>query len=367
VRDLRLVSADSHVNEPGDLWTSRVPSAFRERAPRIERFDEGDAWVIEGVADPINFGMNACAGLAPSEMHAWSRFEDLRRGGYDPAARLDEMDVDGVDAEVLYPTPRLAQGIVANTDAGFHVALVRAYNDWLSEYVGHAPERFGGLALLPNRGIEHAVAEFDRVWERPGIRGVMLGCYPNGTLEVSKDDDALWARFAEARAPVSIHVSLSQHMPAAHRVALPGWGRFFDAPNRIVQLIFAGVFDRFPALELVVAEVDCGWVPYFKEQIDNNFRRLAPVSDFGITDLPSAYVERHVHFTYMTDTFGIANRHAVGVERMLWSSDYPHISSDWPHSWQAIKSSFAGVPEAERHAILAGNAQRLYGFDSVVT
>ncbi len=160
-----LISGDSHVNEPGDLWTTRVPAKFRDRAPRIERFDEGDAWVIEGVADPINFGMNACAGLAPEDMHAWTRFEDMRSGGYDPSARLAEMDHDGVDAEVLYPTPRLAQGIVANTDTEFHLALVRAYNDWLSEYVALAPERFAGLALLPNRGATHAVAELERVLE----------------------------------------------------------------------------------------------------------------------------------------------------------------------------------------------------------
>jgi predicted TIM-barrel fold metal-dependent hydrolase len=358
----RLISADSHVNEPGDLWTSRVPAEFRERAPRIVSLDAGDAWVIEGVADPINFGMNACAGLAPQDMHAWSRFADLRPGGYDPAARTKEMDADGVDAEVLYPTPRLAQGVVANTDAEFHAALVRAYNDWLSEYAAHAPDRFGGLALLPNRGAPSAVAEFERVWGRPGIRGVMIGCYPNGTLEPSADDDAVWARLAEAAVPLSIHVSLSQAMPAAHRVPLPGYGRFFDAPNRIVQMIFAGVFDRFPTLDVVVAEVDCGWVPYFKEQIDNNYRRLAPVSDFRITALPSEYVERHVHFTYMTDNFGIEQRHAVGVERILWSSDYPHISSDWPHSWKTIDETFAAVPAPEREAILHGNAERLYKF-----
>src|SRR4051812_34922907 len=76
----RLISGDSHVNEPGDLWTTRVPSEFRDRAPRIDHFDQGDAWVLEGVRDPINFGMNACAGLAPADMHAWSRFADMRAG-----------------------------------------------------------------------------------------------------------------------------------------------------------------------------------------------------------------------------------------------------------------------------------------------
>ncbi len=152
-------------------------------------------------------------------------------------------------------------------------------------------------------------------------------------------------------------------MPAAHRVPLPGWGRFFDAPNRIVQMIFAGIFDRFPELAVVIAEVDCGWVPYFKEQIDNNYRRLAPISDFRITDRPSAYVERHVHFTYITDTFGVTHRADIGVERMLWSSDYPHISARLAALVEdASRRSMAGVPDDERHAILAGNAQRLYGF-----
>jgi len=363
-RTYRLISGDSHVNEPGDLWSTRVPLEFRDRAPRIERFEQGDAWVIEGVRDPINFGMNACAGLEPSEMHAWSRFEDVRAGGYDPAARIEEMDRDAVDAEVLYPTPRLAQAIVATREPAFHLALVRAYNDWLTEYVAFAPDRFAGLMLLPNRGAGGAVAEIDRVLGLPGIRGVLMGCYPNGTLEITDEDDAVWARLVDTGAALSIHVSLSQHMPAAHRAALPGYGRFFDAPNRIVQLIFAGVFDRFPALPVVVAEVDCGWVPYFKEQIDNNFRRLAAISDFHIVGLPSEYVSRHVHFTYLTDPFGIEHRSSVGVERILWSSDYPHISSDWPHSWDAIEKTFAGVDAHEREAILHGNAERLYGFGS---
>ena len=361
-RRYRLISADSHVNEPPDLWTARVPAALRDRVPRIERFDEGDAWVLEGVADPINFGMNACAGLAPEEMKPWARFEDLRAGGYDPAARLVEMDTDGVDAEVLYPTPRLSQGIVANPDADLHRACVAAYNDWLSDSVAEAPERFGGIALLPNVGVEHAVAEIDRVISRPGIRGVLLGCYPNGTLEPTPDDDKVWARVVEAGVPVSIHVSLGKSMPKAHKAKLPGYGRFHDAPNRMIELIFSGVFDRFPELEFVFAEVDCGWVPYVREQIDNNFHRLDPVSRFGLQRPPGEYIERHFHYGFMTDTFGIRNRHDVGVERILWSSDYPHISADWPNSWRTIQAAFSGVPAAERELILAGNARRLYGF-----
>lgn len=361
-RRYRLISADGHVNEPPDVWTDRVPAAFRDRAPKIVRFDEGDAWVIEGVSDPINFGMNACAGIAPEDMKGWCRFDEIRRGGYDPAARIEEMDADKVDAEVLFPTPRLSQAVIANPDTEYHLAMVRAYNDWLAEFCAYAPERFGGMAIVPNRGAASAVAEVERVLELPGIRGVVMGCYPNGTLAIEPEDDKFFGLLAERGVTLAVHVSLSQSMPAAHRAKLPGFGRFYDAPNRMVEMIFAGVFDRFPELDVFFAEVDFGWVPYVKEQIDNNYQRLDPVSHFGLEMLPSEYIERHFHFGFMTDTHGVHNRHAIGVERILWSNDYPHISADWPNSWRTIQAAFSGVPSDERNLILTGNAQRLWGF-----
>lgn len=360
----RLISADTHVNEPPDLWTERVPRALRDRAPRIERFEQGDAWVIEGVSDPITFGMNACAGLPPEEMRGWMRFDELRPGGYDPAARIDEMTRDGVDAEVLYPTPRLFNAIVANPDPDYHLAMIRAYNDWLSEYAEYAPARFAGLAVIPNRGVTAAVEEIHRMHGRPGIRGFVIGCYPNGTLDPMPEDDAVWGLLEELGRPVNIHVGLTQTMPSAHKAKLPGWGRIFDVGDRMVQMIFDGIFDRFPELEVVIAEVDCGWLPYVKEQIDNNYRRLDPNSKFGLAALPSRYIERHFHFGFITDRFGIEQRHRVGLERMLWSSDYPHISADWPHSRRSIEAAFRGVPADEKERILSGNAQRLYGFGS---
>ena len=361
-RSYRLISSDSHVNEPPDLWQSRVPAKFRDRAPRVERFDEGDAWILEGVSDPVNFGWNACAGLEPEDMKGWVRFDDIRRGGYDPAARVEEMTRDRVDAEVLYPTPRLSQSITSNTDSELHLAMIRAYNDWLSEYVSYAPERFAGLAMLPNCGVEHAVDELDRVMSRPGMRGVLISAYPNGTLEPEPDDDKVWARLAEAGIPLNIHVQMTLGLPSAHRSKLPGFGRFYDAPNRMVQMVFSGMLDRFPDLQIAIAEVDCGWVPYVKEQIDNNYLRLATVNGYDLELLPSEYIERHFHFGYISDAAGIDNRARIGVERILWSSDYPHISADWPNSWRTIEAVFSGVPRAERDLILAGNAARLYGF-----
>jgi predicted TIM-barrel fold metal-dependent hydrolase len=296
-------------------------------------------------------------------MQGWMRFEDMRRGGWDPKTRLVEMDRDGVDAEVLYPTPRLSNAIIAHPDEEYHLTMIRAYNDWLSEYVADAPGRFAGLMILPNRGgAQAAVAEIDRVLDRPGMRGVIMGCWPNGTLAISPEDDPVWAALSDRGVPLGIHVSLTQSMPAAHRAKLPGYGRFFDAPNRMIEMIFAGVFDRFPNLDVVFAETDFGWVPYVKEQIDNNFSRLDPVSGFGLGRRPSEYIDDHFHFTYITDTFGLHSRQYMDCRRILWSSDYPHISADYPYSWRTIQASMMGVSAQERALILHGNAERLYGF-----
>ena len=178
---------------------------------------------------------------------------------------------------------------------------------------------------------EGAVAELEGCLELPGFVAILLKCYPNGSLDIAPEDDALWARIEESGLPLTIHVGLGNTFPGELKAqGLPGTVHFYDAPQRMLQFIFGGVLDRFPGLTIVMTEVDCGWLPYFSEQADDNY--------------------------------AVENRHRIGVERMLWSNDYPHITSDWPMSWKTINASFADVPPHERHAILSGNAQRIFGF-----
>jgi uncharacterized protein len=366
----RLVDADSHINEPPDLWTSRVAAKHRDRVPRIEHLDQGDAWVMEGVADPINFGLNAAAGLPAAERRPWVRFDEIRPGGWDPKARLGEMDVDLVDASVLYPTPRVSHLVIAERDPELHLAMVQAYNDWLAEYAGYAPDRLGGIALIPNRGVDDAVAEVERIAGRPGLVGALVGCFPHGDLNLTPDDDAVWRAVAAAGWAVHIHVGLVNEPPrdvyAPGAVVTEGQAqgdmRFLQAPVRMAQFVHGGVFARVPDLHLVLAEVDAGWVPYVKEQMDNRVIRKGRPEDLRKRRLPSSVVEAHISFTYITDHTAVRNRHAIGVDRLMWSSDYPHSGSDWPHSVPVIHAAFADVPADERDLILAGNARRLYGF-----
>jgi predicted TIM-barrel fold metal-dependent hydrolase len=365
----RLIDADSHVNEPPDLWTSRVPSAHRDRVPRMQRFEQGDAWVMEGVKDPINFGLNAGATVSRFERSPWVRFEDIPRGGHDPEARLAELDADLVDAAVLYPTPRLSHLAIATKDPELHLSMVRAYNDWLAEYASYEPSRLGGIALVPNRGIEDAVAEIRRVASMPGIAGLLIGNYPHGDPDLSPKDDPVWEAAVESGLRPHIHVKLVDEMPediyAPGKITqgrAAGDLRFLQAPAIMVQFLNSGVFDRIPDLEVVFVEVDAGWVPYVAEQMDNRFRRRATDRKARLQSPPSEQIREHFAFTFITDSYAIRNRHAIGVDRLMWSSDFPHSGADWPDSWRTIDAVMDDVPPDERHAICAGNAQRLYRF-----
>jgi predicted TIM-barrel fold metal-dependent hydrolase len=293
------------------------------------------------------------------------RWEEVRKGGADPAVRLEEQDADGVDAEILYPTPRVSHNVFANNaDAEFHLDCIRAYNDWLSEYASHAPDRLVAIAMIPTLGVGAAVEELTRAMSLPGMRGALIGRYPNGEMSPSEEDDPFWARAAELDVPLHIHVSLAavptDDDPERKKAGARGELRHLDASLRTYELISAGLFDRHPNLEFVFSEVDCGWIPYVKEQFDNRWERRAPSDRPPLAHPPSHYFDQNISTTWITDRYGIANRHAIGVDRMMWSSDFPHAGTDWPHSWKQIDADFEGVDPDEKHAMLAGNAARLY-------
>jgi predicted TIM-barrel fold metal-dependent hydrolase len=362
-----LISADSHVVEPPDLWTSRVPARFRERAPHQVRLEQGDAWVIEGLAQPFPYGLVQCGGLPPEQYRLWVRWEEVRPEASQPGPRLAALDLARCDAEIMYPSPRIQNAIAENEkDAELQIACVRAYNDWLSEFCAAAPARFAGVAMLPSVGVGAAIAEFERALALPGMRGVLLSRFPHGGTSFSDEDDAFWARCAERGTPVSVHVGLSgspSGTPALGHTfnnAFTGAFRFYDSPVRLAELVYRRVFDRFPGLRMVFAEVDVGWLPYLKEQLDDRYSRQNPADKLPLELLPSQYLERNVSYTLVKDRYGIRNRHAIGVSQILWSSDFPHASCDHPHYAGAIERDFEGVPAAARAAMLAGNAARLY-------
>ena len=208
--------------------------------------------------------------------------------------------------------------------------MVQAYNDWLPEYAAY------DLRALRRRCRSCPTAAWSTRSPRSsgwrstlGIRGFVMGALPERHAAACSPRTTRcsprWPSGAHAQHPRVADDSRCRRLNA---LALPRLRPLLGATDHLIDLIFSGVFDRFPELNVVFAEVDCGWVPYFKEQIDNSFYRYR--FRFDLKKLPSEYVEQHVHFTWVTDTYGIDNRHQIGVDKMLWSSDYPHGNSNYP-------------------------------------
>jgi predicted TIM-barrel fold metal-dependent hydrolase len=278
-RAYRLISSDGHLNEPADIWTSRVAAKNRDRVPRVESLEQGDAWVFPGFESVVPFSYGACAGRDPKTMGPWCRYADINPGSYDPKARLSELDEDGVDAELVFGSNYPSAFVSTCEDKDLHHDMVRAYNDFMSEFCATDATRLGGTALLPNRGAKECLAEIERVSKMPGFVAFLLKRYPNGGLSILPEDDAVWEAIEASGKPVAIHVGLTtQMMGMARAETLPGTGHFHDAPLRMLQFIFGGVLDRFPKLRIPLIEVDCGWIPYFEDQADDNYMRHSKAS-----------------------------------------------------------------------------------------
>jgi uncharacterized protein len=366
----KLISADSHVVEPPDLWTSRISEKYGDRTPRQVRMAKGDAWTFPGTP-PFPFGLVQCGGLPPEDYRLWVHWEEVRRETYDPAARLLSQDRSGVRAEVLFPSPRIAIALYMNdSDPAYQTACIAAYNDWLSEHCALAPERLIGLAMVPGAGLDAAFRESERALKLPGIRGLLLNRYPAGGLRLSPQDDRFFRWCAERGIALHIHVGLAgseSGMPAQANDfvgAFTGVYRFYDPPIRMSEMIYTGLLDRIPDLAIVWAEVDVGWVGYLMEQLDDRIVRQNPAERKALKYKPSEYFRRNFYYTIVKDAYGIRNRDAVGPERIMWSSDFPHATCDYPDFASAIAKDFNGVPDGELDLMLAGNAARLYRLDA---
>jgi predicted TIM-barrel fold metal-dependent hydrolase len=386
----RLVSADAHVLEPKHIWDTWLPSKYQDKAPKLAKdVDGGDGWLFAGAVEPDPIGLVSTPGMAWDQFR-WTgvTYEEARAGCYDGGERLKDMDIDGVDAEILFPPQRTIGHFLGDEDDDFVLAGVQAYNDFLwEEFCAPDRSRLVGMAQIPSLGTDVAV-DWLRKSKARGFRGAVIGCWPSGRDSISDDDDPFWAAAADEDMPVCIHINLISRASRqrsraaavkaggnalygnrdkaskANAKAVAGLGGVFaTVPSTIGQLIFTGVFERFPDLHISMIETGVGWLPHFLEQIDDRYWRNRSWGNIPITEPPSFYWYRNMSATFITDRNGIANRHGVGVDNMMWSTDYPHHGNDWPYSRKVIADSMAEVPADERHQILAGNAVRIFHLD----
>ena len=363
--EYQAISADSHVHEPPNTFRDRVPARLRDMAPHVVPGSSGgEAWEIDGKQERA-FGSGVLGkGLArgPEEYLDGLMFSEVAIGSWDPAVHIEDMKTDGADASVLY------SGMAAKChdikDKDLRLGCLRAYNDWLAEFCSYDPKRLIGIALLPveEETLDEALSELQRVLKL-GYRSVEVPMFPHKRYH-DRFYDPLWEAIQSA------DISVSVHRGARQPASLGGGWEGPWVPNHILwdfsytvplgDFIF-GVFDRFPNLRLVSGEGRIGWLPFLLERLDDSYRRHRQHRNLPtLKRRPSEYGRSNIFSTFVEDRAGVILRHEVGIDNIMWSSDYPHPDSTWPNSRKSIDMQFEGVPEEDRRKMLFLNAVNLY-------
>jgi predicted TIM-barrel fold metal-dependent hydrolase len=364
----RLVSADSHVAEPPDLWTTRIDRKFRDRAPRLVSNEKSDAYVLAfPTSRPTGIGLLATKAKyadpdTPFGMDG--RWSDVPEGAYDPAARIEELDREGMEAELLYTTAGL--GLFAIKDHEFRHACVRTFNDWLAEHCAAAPKRLFGVAMVASDDIDGSVAELERCVDM-GLRGAMIAIgLKSGESYGDPKFQKFWSAAEALEVPLSLHV-------AASETTWRGTGNqfvdfacvFTPTMYAITSMIYSGLFDRHPKLKVLSVECDASWPLAILERMDDRWTldqlwASGPQPGIVSSRKPSEIFHDHVGCTFMRDRTAIVNRDIIGRGNLMWGADFPHFDGAWPNSAFALERQFDGVPLDDQMAIGRNNAIKFY-------
>jgi predicted TIM-barrel fold metal-dependent hydrolase len=393
-----MISADCHVDLcwlPPTLFTENASSGMRERMPYVGNGPNGPQWMTKRGA---NLGLVNGMGSAgrqyiPGKIHRSDRmastglYEDGKRGIRrltDPDLRVKDQDRDGVQAEVLYgvlgATGRLNDGEAA-------VEVTRIYNEWLAGFCSKHPERFAGLASIPNHPIEAAIAEVERVAKRGALRGLDIA--NSSDLKPLWDPywNPLWEVINATGLPLHFH-TVSGYTPEhirkimmiggdPTRAALPGMPEVelpvaraafatnitafqLNMSNILTSMIYSGVLERCPRIRLVLGESGIGWIPYVLWRMDSEWEDQ--FKDLSLKMPPSDYWKRQCRATYQSDPVGVKLLDELGVENVMWGSDFPHPDGIWPDSKEYVARELGHLPAATRRKIVCENAAKLYGF-----
>src|SRR5215831_12463782 len=296
-----IISADSHITEPPNLYLDHIDPRFRDRAPHVKHIDgAGDLFVIEGMKTPIPLGIVAAAGKPPEEIRLMGvRFEDLHRGGWDPDARLDDQARDGVAAEIIYPTVGMA--ICNHQDLDYKKACCDAYNRWLAEFCAAHPSRLLGAGQTAMRTPEEGIEDL-RAIKAAGLRGVMMPGHPGIEDYDSPAYDEFWRAAIDIGLPLSFHILTTRD----GRARGPRMNAFLavirGCQDIMGTLILGGVFERHPKLKVVCVEADAGWVPHYMYRMDHAYDRHRYWLPAGaLSKMPSEYFRENIYTTFQDD------------------------------------------------------------------
>ena len=361
-----VISADSHIQEPPELFSERLPKEFRHMAPWVEEREDGARYLHVERRRPRRVDI---AKARESEDDQHREFRNDPTGGRDIARRIEDQEVDGVCAEVLYPNTSLH--LYKASDPEFQLAQARAYNDWLMEIFAGRRDKFVPVAVCPVADIDKAALEVERV-AKLGYRSIKIPITVPQLPYNLPDYEPFWSVCEEAGVVVSFHAFTNSDD------AYPDdWGEeegvggglnlmamsMVDGMSPVTQLIAGGALMKHPDLKFVVVECGAGWLAWLlyvlDEQYDKKHMWIRPKLDLK----PSEYFARQGHVTFSDDPMALRLLDFTGADKLMWGSDYPHDEGTFPHSQAVIERTFVGVPADAKDEIVRGNAAALYGLE----
>jgi predicted TIM-barrel fold metal-dependent hydrolase len=390
-----IISVDDHVVEPRDLWQRELPKRLRERGPRVVRekvrlsyvggvfsFERNapdgmwcDLWLFDDLVYPTGM-LHAPVGRPGEEIHnVPATYEDFRPGSWQQKARLADMDENHVEAALCFPNvfPRFCgQGFLERPDKELALAALRVYNDWVIDEwcAGDGHGRLIPLTLVPLWDASLAAEEVRRCASK-GSHAIAFSENPYRlglpTL-YSGDWEPLWSACEETDSVVAIHIGSSSHMPSTSPDAPPGVSAALTSQNAqgsVCDWVFSGSLSRHPELRLLYAEAQVGWMPYLFERMDTVWRESPGWSGVELGEPPTSIVRGRIFGCLFDDRTGLANRDVIGMEHLLFETDYPHADGTWPRSRQVAHRicSEADLDPEEVDALLRSNAIRCLRLD----
>jgi predicted TIM-barrel fold metal-dependent hydrolase len=347
--DIRLISADDHILEMDHLFEERLPEKFKKDAPKIWRDKKtGLVHVMhkDKSFDPPGVGTigHECPGF------------------WDVGARLKAMDSEGITVSVLYHGQLQALNGLIATEPELYFACMDAYNEWLIEHVkaAGAERRLVPTAMLPSFLKPDTARDQVQKLKALGYKTAQMPSYPSGIRYNSREMDPVWEAIVDADMVLAFHVTAQQQFF--------GWGSLGANVGRNMspfrplfgQLMFSGMFDRYPDLTVVFAEGGIAWVADAIYNLDKVCRAYYSLLKPKIEHLPSYYWRKNCLATFMDDPVGIEAMHRIGANNAMWSIDYPHPESVYGFCGEITKSIYDALGHEAAKKVLGGNAARVY-------
>ena len=380
--EYNVISGDSHIDLtalPTDLFVSRAPVQWKDKVPRVVEANGKRSWVANGV-DLGGVGGVGSRGRDPQllrgtgnqqfeRMDAAGLYDDYAKGISRPGTpelRIKDMELDGIDAEVIYGILGVGRGL---GDPALISVVYQIYNDFIGDFCKSNPERFAGLAVIPNHDTKAAAGELRRA-ATLGLRGAEFSVATAVKPLYHPDWDVLWSTAAEYEMPISFHaLGVGARAPDPGDNA-EGLDLRFRATSRIMfqlggmeflpSIIFSGACDRYPNFKFVLGECGVSWIPYILDRMDMEFEET--FSDLNLSMKPSDFWHRQGFTTYQTEGFVADVVHIVGEDSIMWGSDYPHPDGVWTISQEVIERELGSLDKRTRRKLTCDNTGKLYGF-----